>query len=334
MKKNHRFTVPMEDTFNRLDKRLIDANYMVDDCNLDILNELKGTTITIGCGGSLVVANYLSKVLANKGIFSITKNARDILHERILSNNLIGFSYSGKTHGIHLALDNFFGNKYLITCNSNIERQDANIIYLGHESMDKEKSFISLSSTLIPMGEFLKFSEKLDKRTFSDFLDEMLNISKRCDFYNNIDDFSKDLGSNEVFEIMSGSDTSTAALFLESTLTEAGLGVPVIHDKYSYCHGRSTLAYKNNKKHHLVYLINDKAEIDDFLLPLIKNNYYNVTIIEANSKDMTLLEKEYFLTLKCIFFCKKLADVKSLDLSQVEYDQDIVNKVYKYKGEM
>lgn len=323
----------MEETFHLLNARLIDANYMIDESSLANLNELKGTTITIGCGGSLVVANYLSKVLMEKGIFSISKNARDILHEKQLVDNLIGFSYSGKTHGIQLALDHFTGNKYLLTCNTNMEKDNTKIISLGYENMDKEESYISISSTLIPMGELLKFHKNMSKYEFSKFLREILEEANKWAYQVNWKN-NKVSNSSEVFEIFTGNDTSTTALFLESLLVEAGLGIPILHDKYSFCHGRSTLAYKNNKKHNLIYLMNEQSELDDFLLSLIKNNYNNIMIMDVSNQNMTSLEKEYYLTVKSIFFCKRLAEEKNMDLSQVGYNPYVVRKVYPYKGEI
>jgi hypothetical protein len=29
-------------------------------------------------------------------------------------------------------------------------------------------------------------------------------------------------------------------------MVEAGIGIPIVHDKYSYCHGRSTLGVNYN----------------------------------------------------------------------------------------
>lgn len=334
-KTTHINTVPMDETFGLLEKRLLEANFNIDATNLkEALDNVEGTAITIGCGGSLVVANYLSKVLAERKIFSVCRNARDIMHESGKADFLFAFSYSGKTHGIQLALDKFHGKKYLITCNSKIQEiPNENVILLGYENMEKEKSFISLSSTLIPMGEFLKAQEQIEKEIFATKVKLYLAECMEWSNHESIAD-TLELRSSEVFEIMSGSDTSTASSFLESTLVEAGLGIPIIHDKYSYCHGRSTLSYKNDGRHHLIYLINEKTELDEFLISIMEKKYHQVTIMDASKLNVSSLEKEYYLTLKCAFLCKKLAEIKKCDISQVEYDRDIVRKVYYYKGEM
>lgn len=239
---NHTTTIPIDETFEKLEIRLIDANRNMDTTILkEILDSIKGTTITIGCGGSLVVANYLSKLLEERNIFSICRNSRDIMHSRVKADSLVAFSYSGKTHGIHLALDHFIGNKYLITCNSNAKvSSNTKMVSLGYQEMDKERSFISLAATLIPIGEFLKIQDEIGKKDFETKIINYIHNSKK--WLKSISPQNV-LGynSSEVFEVMTGYDTEVASTFLESTLTEAGLGNVIIHDKYSYCHGEVLL---------------------------------------------------------------------------------------------
>ena len=49
--------------------------------------------------------------------------------------------------------------------------------------------------------------------------------------------------------------TITTSVFLESTLAESGLSLPIVHSKYNYCHGRSTL--NKDKDYDSIYLINN-----------------------------------------------------------------------------
>lgn len=49
-----------------------------------------------------------------------------------------------------------------------------------------------------------------------------------------------------MFEIFSGYETSTSSKYLEPTMLLSGIGIPIVHDKYTYCHGRSTLSTQNN----------------------------------------------------------------------------------------
>jgi len=337
MDKNiHTHTRSMEENFEKLENRLIEANQNIDASSLkESLDNIEGTAITIGCGGSLVVADYLSKVLNSRGIFTTCKNSRDIVHGRFNANSLFGCSYSGKTYGIKLALENFIGNKYLITCNDKINiDSDTKVILTGYSEMDKEKSFVSLSSTLIPIGEFLKYHENMSKEEFSNKVVSYINEANcwlRSLTYQNFLGY----GSSEVFEIITGYDTEVASIFLESTLIESGLGNVVVHDKYSYCHGRSTINYLDERSHNLIYLINEKTEIDDFLVDrLRKTDYFPMTVIDVSSSNTSSLERQYELLIKAVFLSKKIANDKRLDLSQVNYNRELVKKLYNYKGEM
>lgn len=333
---NHTSTVSMSETFEKLEARLIEANRNIDTTILkEILNSIKGTTITIGCGGSLVVANYLSKLLEERNIFSICRNSRDILHGGGKADSLFAFSYSGKTHGIHLALDHFIGNKYLITCNSNAKiSSNPKIISFEHQGMNKEKSFVSLAATLIPIGEFLKIQDEIGKNEFETKIINYIHSSKKW-LRSLANQNFLGYNSGEVFEIMTGYDTEVASTFLESTLTEAGLGNVIIHDKYSYCHGRSTISYLDGKAHNLIYLINEKTELDEFLLEQLKDtDYFPITIMDVSNSNTSSLERQYELLIKAVFLCKKIAEDKKMELSQVNYNKDIVHKVYYYKGEM
>ena len=61
----------------------------------------------------------------------------------------------------------------------------------------------------------------------------------------------------KIVHIMSGYDTRCACSSLESNLVEAGLCAPIIHDKGSFCHGRSTLVSRDTP---VIYLSHKKSE--------------------------------------------------------------------------
>ena len=107
--------------------------------------------------------------------------------------------------------------------------------------MEKEKSFISLGATLMSMSVLLSYYYKDAKSFISSSIDEVMyktfNISR--------DNFD--------YDVMSGNDTISAERYLDSTFTESGLGNILVHKKYDFCHGRSTLAYKS--KRNLIYLV-------------------------------------------------------------------------------
>ena len=134
--------------------------------------------------------------------------------------------------------------------------------------------------------------------------------------------------AHPVYEIASGIDTSSAHTYLESTMLEAGLSIPIVHDKYSYCHGRSTTSYHNN--HSLIYFDKD-TELDRLMLEELKEYYNKIVILKSKYNDPII--DDYYLTVRSILLTKSLAEQTNKDLSKVEYSP-VVKKLYKYNGEM
>ena len=132
---------------------------------------------------------------------------------------------------------------------------------------------------------------------------------------------------------MSGYETKSSASVLESNLTEVGLAPAVIHDKGSYCHGRSNLLfqYPNSR---IIYLSHGLKELDDLLIDSINSEYSNISVFDTNDLSDNIFWKEYYLILQMYFLSKKIAEDKNIDLTQPEYNPTLVKKLYKFKGEM
>jgi hypothetical protein len=135
--------------------------------------------------------------------------------------------------------------------------------------------------------------------------------------------------SNDTFEIMSGYDTSVAAKYLESTMVEAGQANPIIHSKYSFCHGRTTLPYKS--AHTLIFLQSTDNELDKLILGQAKSLYKEVLILKSTYNDIII--DNFNLTLKAMFLTKHLAEINHIDLSDVKY-APAVKHLYYFKGSM
>lgn len=250
-------------TFNRLEQRLLDANNYIDsEKNYGVLDTIKELNISTGSGGSYPVAIYSSKVLTTKGIPSISMPPRDTLYNISGVNNLIVYSWSGKSYGSRKSL-NRFRNSILV--HGNEESLHSKEIRLFHKDMDKEYSFISEATTLIPMGELLKYYLHSKGINEQEYLDSIIKETFNNTIY-------QDNVYNNIFEIMTGDDTNVSSHILESTMTESGIGIPLLHEKYEYCHGRSVTSSTNKNKHTLIYLINQEKELDKLLLELILHN--------------------------------------------------------------
>ena len=299
----------MQENFDLLSDRVLDA---LNKTNLEetrnILSSIKTPTIVTGVGGSKVVAIFTSKILASKnGIISTCLEPRDILYTPLTGyDNVLSCSYSGTNFGVQTSFQNEL-NKYLLS--STRVPNITNITY--DTSLPKEHSFISLAATLIPMTIMLDYY--LDG---NNIVPEILNQETPL------------IEPHPVYEIMSGVDTETPHTYLESTMLEAGLSIPIVHDKYSYCHGRSTSSYQNN--HSLIYFDKD-TELDRLMLEELKDYYNKIIILKSKYQDPII--DEYYLTIRSMLLTKSIAEQTGKDLSKVEYSP-VVKKLYKYQGEM
>lgn len=111
-------------------------------------------------------------------------------------------------------------------------------------------------------------------------------------------------------------------------MVESGIVIPVVHDKYSYCHGRSTFGINYNG---IAIYYNRNTEFDKMLLEELK--YYYGTIITINSKFEDQILDDYQMLIESMYLTKYIADKKLKDLSKIEYSP-IVKKLYKYNGEI
>ena len=303
----------MQVNFEFLERRIIDA---LENTDLDYikyeLSKLDDATIVSGVGGSSVVSQFAANILNKKnGIITINSEPRDFLYRNInCFKNVISCSYGGSNYGVELSLDNDL-NKYLLSNNS-FDRDD--ITYLKYNTtIDRERSFISLGATLIPIS--ILYYYYLDKE-LECFIDE------------NTDIFSNDYNFplSDTYEIFTGYDTSVSSKYLESTLVESGLGIPIIHDKYSYCHGRSTLSINYNST--AIYF-NRNTEFDKMMLTELPKYYKDIIVIDSLYDDQ--IKDDYNMLIKCMYLTKYIAKAKEKDLSKVEYSP-IVKKLYKYNG--
>lgn len=303
----------MNTNFELLGNRVIDSLNNTDiDTNNKILKSIDKPTIVSGVGGSSVVSEFTSKVLSDKNnIICCNMEPRDCKYKKLTGySNIIACSYSGNNLGVDLSFDNELKH-YLLSNNS---REDCtNITY--KTTIDKEKSFISLAATLIPISNILTYYLDGDKDRVIDIINNYyskFNFNTDCNAY----------------EIFTGSDTSTVSKYLESTLVESGIGIPIVHDKYSFCHGRSTigLEYNNN-----CIFINTNTKLDKLLLDNIKDHYNEIIIINSDYKDK--YEREFDMLIKSMYLTKYIAEAKNKDLTNVEY-ADFNKNLYKYNGEV
>ena len=303
----------MKVNFDFLKARVIDS---LDNTDLEFirneLSKLSEPTLFSGVGGSSVVSEFGAKVINTKnGVISVNSEPRDFLYRNNGAfRNVVACSYSGNNYGVELAFLKGL-RKYLLSNNS---FDDSGVTYLKYSTtIDKERSYISLGATLIPVSILMNYYLGGQNTPMLDCIEES--------------SFNFDLES-DVYEIFSGYDTSTASKYLESTMVESGIGIPIVHDKYSYCHGRSTLGINYNG---IAIYYNRNTEFDLMMLEELKK-YYSMTItIDSKFKDQIL--DDFQMLIQSMYLTKYIAEKKLKDLSKVEYSP-IVKKLYKYSGQI
>ena len=303
----------MKTNFEFLKERVVDS---LDNTDLEFfrneLSKLDEPTLFSGVGGSSVVSEFGAKVInAKNGIVSINSEPRDFLYRNNGAfRNVVACSYSGNNYGVELSFLKEL-RKYLLSNNS---FDDGNVTYLKYgTTIDKERSFISLGATLIPISILMNYYLNGQNSLMLDCIEEA--------------QFNYDLKS-DVYEIFSGYDSSTASKYLESTMVESGIGIPIVHDKYSYCHGRSTFGI--NYSGNIIYF-NRNTEFDKMVLEELKQYYSRIITIDSKFEDQIL--DDYQMLIQCMYLTKHIAEKKSKDLSKVDYSP-IVKKLYKYKGQI
>ena len=303
----------MQVIFELLKDRVIDS---LEHTDLEFiryeLSKLDSPTLFSGVGGSSVVSEFASKVInAKNRIVTVNSEPRDFIYRNNNAfRNVIACSYSGNNYGVEISFLKDL-KKYLLSNNS-FEAND--VTYLKYStSLAKEKSFISLGATLIPVTIMLDYYlDGNDK--------EMIDLIKETKFDFNID--------SDIYEIFSGYDTSVSFKYLESSMVESGIGIPIVHDKYSYCHGRSTFGINYNA---VAIYYNRDTEFDNMMLEELKK-YYK-TIITIDSKYNNQMLDDYQMLIQSMYLTKYIAEKKNKDLSKVKYSP-IVKKLYKYSGEI
>ena len=303
----------MKINFEFLKERVVDS---LDNTDLEFirneLSKLDEPTLFSGVGGSSVVSEFGTKVINGKnGIVSVNSEPRDFLYRNNGSfRNVVACSYSGNNYGVELSFLKDL-RKYLLSNNS---FDDSDVTYLKYNTtIDKERSFISLGATLIPVSILMDYYLNGQDSLILDCIEE-------SPFNFNIE--------SDVYEIFSGYDTSTASKYLESTMAESGIGIPIVHDKYAYCHGRSTLGINYNG---MAIYYNRNTEFDRMMLEELKQYYSRIITIDSRFKDQIL--DDYQMLIQSMYLTKYIAEKKSKDLSKVEYSP-IVKKLYKYNGQI
>lgn len=311
----HKFTESYKVNFEKLERRILNAKY--EERSKELISSISGKIIIVCTGGSKIVGNYLQLCLEGKGNIVKVIEPRDYFYmNNVYSyDNLVTISNSMRSNGLDFILENFKGEKYVIT-GSGLEFESNNIRY---KIEDREKSFISLATTLVPM--------KLILESIVGSIDISWIILSAIDRVNDIDyNFSE----TNLIQVLSGYDSFASASALESCLIETGALSVVIHDKGSFCHGRSNLLFRNPSSP-IVLLESAISEFNRVINESISN--YKVLDFSDVIYNNILLEEFYKVV--CMYYLSlKICLDKGIDITCPDYDTGVVRKLYNYRGVM
>ena len=116
-------------------------------------------------------------------------------------------------------------------------------------------------------------------------------------------------------------------------MIETGTTSVCVHDKGSYCHGRSNLLFQNPDSP-MIYLAHQMKSFDYELFHLFMKEYPNIFLFHTLDEEQNVFWKEFYLSLQMYYLSEKIATDKGIDLTMPEYNPEMVKKLYKYKGEM
>lgn len=338
----HSKTKSMQENFAKLETRLMRINdphlgkhHIIGKMLKDIIGVQK-PVLVIATGGSKVVASFLKTILENYGhLICEVIEPRDYFYKDNIKcySSLIIVSASGKTNGLEKILNDFDGSKYLL-CEDD-KKTNYNVISWGNTLYEKEQSFISLVTSLGPITLLLDAITFKDEKITPEKI-EQIN-TKIKELYSKaqkkINNIKTKFANANLVQILSGYDTISSCLALESNLVETGLSAVTIHDKGSYCHGRSNLIF-NYPQSYVVYLKHQTKPLDELIINLIKKNYANLLILTAEDLNENNFWKEYYLLMQVYFLSKKIAEDKKRDLTMPEYNCNVLPLLYNFKGEM
>ena len=303
----------------------------------NIFDSLQGQILMVGTGGSYAAAVFAAKCVStyNPNIIAYSYHPRDVSIiglDKVAA--VILFSYSGRTKDI----ENIYRTckkkgvlVYIVTKYNNengtgIYDEKSIISYNSSKQSTKERGFISMAGTLIPMSLFgeLYYSKSTYSDCFIDFLKDCFE-SRSKEFINA--DFLYELPKEKLnIDILSGMDTNCSAVDIESKFVESGLARVIIHEKKDFSHGRFNILEKYAPDL-IISLDNYYGSYSQKLFQYIEKR--KNTIICHLSTDKGYIWGDFDLVVASEFFAKYLSKALAYDMAKPDYPEDAM-VLYNY----
>lgn len=301
----------------------------------DVLCTVHNQILMVGTGGSYVAANFTAKIINkyHNDAYAIPCKPRDVVVNGLRKVDAVFlFSYSGKTKDIQIVYELCKKNKipvYIITkldpkISKGLFDERSVISYNSSKTNSKERGFLSMAGTLIPMCLFAELFFDNDTISFRDFL--------RFCFEKRIIEFSKEqyffrLPNQKIcIDIFSGADTSSAAIDLESKFIESGLGRVVIHEKKDFSHGRFNIIEKFSPDL-IIFLQNETGAYSNKLFQYLERRE-NLYIYSLKS-DCGNIWGDLDLVVASQFLLKYISKASDYDMATPDYPEDAMT-LYKF----
>lgn len=308
------------------------------------IDELDGTTVFLGTGGSKTPAIFASKVVnIMNGITTLVKNPRDMIYRNNNDiKNLFTFSYSGISHDILCVLEKNLHTRQFIITKGNEKKvldkyHNAEIISYCKDNSNptKERGFLSFEGVLSPCSLFARlYYEKVDRgEDFYKFFNEQM------DFWNKyFEKYFKDenkklkniLDKKALIDIFIGDYSECPGYDLESKIVESGVYRTELHEKKNFSHGRF-VTLENFEPDAIIYFKNKNISMYEKKLLDYLSVYNDKLIIIGSEYDGILAEFDLLIAVQ--YFIRSISKLINVDLSKPKYSDDSM-KIYKYKGEL
>ena len=328
---------------NNLEARLIHA------VNASAYNKLMkidfrhlNNSVFVGTGGSFAGAKFASKVINQLyGINTISLYPRELYYR----NNkyleaVFLFTYSGTTDDLCVATSPIDTKKKYIITKGELQKvvtktgisKDHIISYRTSTNKGKERGFLSFEGALSPASLFLKlYFEKKSRGDIVEFIRDSLNFWKEYFnkyFKENRQKLKEFLSMGSDFNIFTGDFTESAAIDLESKITESGIYNSIIHEKKNFSHGRF-IHYEHLSSNKNIYFKQKTTSL--YEKQLLKYLEKDQNLIIESRYDGILCE--YDLLIASQYLIYYIANFLNIDISKPTYSEDAM-KIYFYKGEL
>jgi|GEM_PF-1096466 len=300
-----------------------------------VLSSLHGQILMIGTGGSFAAAVFASKCVTqyHPEATAYACYPRDVFIRGLNKiTAVILFSYSGKTKDIKSVYDFcqkegvrvYIITKYVSESTDNLYHNENIISYNASKSNTKERGFISMAGTLIPMCLFGEIYFKCAHNDFRAYLKEC--FERRSNELSTVHPLQKLPHRNLNIDIFSGADTSCSAIDLESKFIESGLARVTIHEKKDFSHGRFSIIEKYPPDI-IVLLDNIRGAYSDKLFQYLrKRDTLNIYRLVSNHGNIW---GDLDLVIASNFFSKYLSNILDYDMARPDYPNDAMT-LYKY----